>query len=266
MIRQKTRTLLKDNWIFYLTGAALVLGLKYFYSQADADELKWILTPTSRWVSILSGLSFEYMPHTGFVNHDIRFIIASSCSGVQFMLIAIATLIFSFVHRISSGRGRGRLLKGACWSAFSIISSYLFTIFVNGLRIVLSIYLPDTLVKLGFAYEKWLSPRTLHTLIGTVTYFSFLLVLYRLADLLTDRDLQTHSTPKRPYLSLLARCIPPLFWYFSIVLGIPFLNRAWQRDYKKFADYAVLVTGVCLLIFLMCCLVLVTRTRRKELS
>lgn len=88
---QRIRTLLKENWIFYLTGAAFVLGLKLFYSQADADELKWILAPTSRWVSILSGIPFEYMAHTGFVNHDIRFIIASSCSGIQFMLIAAAT-------------------------------------------------------------------------------------------------------------------------------------------------------------------------------
>ncbi|MDE6202285.1 MAG: exosortase K, partial [Lachnospiraceae bacterium] len=170
MVLQRTKSFMKENWIFYLTGAALVLGLKYFYSQADADQLKWILTPTSRWVSILSGISFEYMPHTGFVNHDIRFIIASSCSGVQFMLIAIATLIFSFVHRAGRADGTGHMVKGIRWTALSIVSAYLFTILVNGFRIVLSIYLPDTLEKLGLSYEGWLTPNNLHTLIGTVTY------------------------------------------------------------------------------------------------
>ncbi len=264
MTFKKIRTLLKENWIFYLTGAALVFGLKLFYSQADADELKWILAPTSRWVSILSGLSFEYMPHTGFVNHDIRFIIASSCSGVQFMLTAIATLIFSFLHRAGSGDGSKHMAKGFLWTGFCIVSSYLFTILVNGLRIVLSIYLPGTLEKLGFPYEEWLTPGNLHTLIGTVTYFSSLLVLYHLGDFLTGRNINTASASRAPYAALLTRCLPPLFWYFSIVLGIPFLNRAWQKDFTKFADYVSLVSGVCLFLFTASCFIFMVH--RKELS
>lgn len=260
---QRIRTLLKENWIFYLAGAVFVLGVKLFYSQADADELKWILAPTSRWVSILSGISFEYMAHTGFVNHDIRFIIASSCSGIQFMLIAAATLIFSFVHRAGGADGTGHMAVGIRWTAFSVVSAYLFTILVNGLRIMLSIYIPGPLEMPGLDLG-WLTPSSLHTLIGTVTYFSSLLVLYRLGDLLTERKTRTDFPTLKPHLFLVARCAPPLFWYFFIVLGIPFLNRAWQKDFKKFADYAVLVSVICLLLFFAYCLIF--KIRHKKLS
>ena len=53
------KSLLKRNWIFYLAGFLLILGLKYFYSNACADELKWILTPTAWWVRTLGGISLN---------------------------------------------------------------------------------------------------------------------------------------------------------------------------------------------------------------
>ncbi|MDE6203411.1 MAG: hypothetical protein K2G19_08040, partial [Lachnospiraceae bacterium] len=58
--------------------------------------------------------------------------------------------------------------------------------------------------------------------------------------------------------------IAAVVYFFSIVLGIPFLNRAWQKDFQRFADYAVLVSGACLFLFFLS--FLISRARRGELS
>ncbi len=231
MARSKTN-------IFYLIGFAVVLGLKFFYSRAGNDELAWILAPTAWWVRVLSGIPFENEPGIGYVNHSFRFIIAPSCSGIQFMLITIATLIFSFVHRMKT------LKKGFGWIAFSIGFSCLFTIFVNGIRITIAIYLPILLENSGI-YRGWLTPDKLHTIIGIVVYFTSLCVVYfAIEALFRKKDCAGAKSNIGLY-------VPPLFWYFFIALGIPFLNRAFQSGHEGFGEYALLITGICLpIIFL----------------
>lgn len=262
MIDQKIKLLFKQNRIFYITGAFIIFGLKYFYSRADCGDLVWILAPTARWVRILTGNTFEYAPDIGYINHDLRFIIASSCSGVQFMIISIATLIYSFVHRMSihetDSRSPSCFKKGIFWIMASLALSYLFTILVNGFRIVLSIYLPIFLEKTGFSYQGWLTSDRLHTIIGTVTYFASLLVLYPIADDISlyfaggskavPENACTAASKTIPA-SLLQKCMSPVFWYFFIVLGIPFLNRAYKNNRSQFKEYALLVTLICLAVF-----------------
>ena len=135
----KQKSMLTQNWPFYLTGTAVIIIIKGFYTHGAASRLTWILAPTARWVRTLSGIPFEYDPIAGYVNYPLRFIIAPSCSGVQFMMIAIAMLIFSYVHRMDTRK------KKIIWTLFSFGVSYLSTVFVNGFRILLSIYLPASL-------------------------------------------------------------------------------------------------------------------------
>lgn len=169
--------------LLYFIAASLILGIKYWYARAGSSDLEWILLPTARWAELLSGIPFEKAPQIGYINHSLRFIIAPSCSGVQFMLIAFATLCFPFLHRI------GTVKKGFCLIASALAAAFLYTVAVNGFRIVLSICLPpllmDGLRKLPcgncFSAEK------LHTLIGTAVYFTALLLLYRGADALFRR-------------------------------------------------------------------------------
>ena len=52
---------------YYLLSLLALLCLKLFYSRAGADNLTWILTPTTGWVSILSGIPFTYAPGEGYV-------------------------------------------------------------------------------------------------------------------------------------------------------------------------------------------------------
>lgn len=222
---------------YYLISFLSLLGLKLFYSRAGADALTWILAPTAGWVSVLSGIPFTYVAGQGYVNHSLHLLIAPSCCGVQFLCITAAMLIFSFLHRT----GALRMRRSAGWILGCYAFSYFFTILINGLRILLAIYIPMTLSETGVS-ARWLTPERLHTLIGTVVYFSSLLILHRTAALVC---LGTFNT------SFVRSCLSPVFWYFFIVLGIPFLNRAYADNRVRFWEYAALVLTACLVLLIL---------------
>lgn len=324
---QKILGFIKKNSVFYLVGFLILLGMKYYYSRADAESLRWILGPTAGWVELLSGIPFRYEPGLGYANHSLRYLIAPSCSGVQFLIITAAMLIFTFVHeaadvclfrflsprkasrtldyscgRLSSrldvqcrnfpdfrhirlcrsrkpgnashGDARKALARtgaGLCWIVASLLLSYGFTVFVNGLRIIAAIYLPSFFERLhvfhGFGrFGKLLTADRLHTVIGVVVYFTALLTVHQLVSLFFRKDYRRDNRQKLS--PLLRRCLSPLFWYFLIVLGIPFLhnlcqNRTYQnKAYQKggsllrifnsqFRDFALLVMFCCGFILLL---------------
>lgn len=255
---------------FYLLAALILFGIKYFYSGAGSDELKWILAPTTRWVELLSGIPFLYEQGTGYVNHDLRLLIAPSCSGVQFMLITFATLIFSFLHRIGntvSSKPLHRshpIWKKLLWFALSLVLSYILTILINGLRIIVAIYLPIYFEGNHFL-RKLLSPDRLHTTIGIIVYFVSLLTIYQLAEYAFQKRNGKCRDDTSLLQSFLRKCLSPVFWYFFIVLGIPFLNNAYRKSGAQFTNFALLVTGCCGIVLLLYALTaLIWRSSRHK--
>lgn len=265
MILRKEQSFLRQNLIFYLAGGLVVLALKYYYSQADCDSLLWILAPTTRWVEFLSGISFTYVLGTGYVNHSLRLLIAPSCSGVRFMLIVAAMLIFSFVHTVASrkkfppSREILRIGRGLGWILFSMAVSWVLTVFVNGLRIIIAIFLPIYLERAGLMGGV-LTAERLHTMIGVVVYFAALLAIYRIAAyVIRERSGEAN------FLEEFARkCAPPVFWYFFMTAGLPLLNRAYQNDAAGYMEYTLLITGCLTLILLPYCLILLHRMQKKH--
>lgn len=277
---QKITGFLRKNLIFYIFGFFILFGMKYYYSQADVRSLRWILGPTARWVEALSGIPFVYVPEMGYANHSLRFLIAPSCSGVQFLIITASMLIFTFVHRLDDccffhhtnskkdspekslstirrpnhGSTLARTGKGLCWILASLLLSYLFTVFVNGLRIIVAIYLPSFLERFH-VFGGFLTADRLHTMIGAVVYFAALLTIHQLVGLLFGQAGllfgQSHGTEKRQAPALLRKCLSPVFWYFFIVLGIPFLGRAYQKNGSAFTDFCLLVTFCCGIVLLL---------------
>lgn len=207
------------NGVFSFIGLALVLGIKYIYRSADCSRLRWLLAPTAFWAGMLSGISFTWQPDIGYWNHSVRFIIASSCSGLQFMLVTAATLIFSFIHEQPAKK------KKLLWIGKSFCLAYLYTIFINGIRIVLSIWLLPLLSFLPWKLGR-ITPEKFHTGIGIFVYFTALFAGY-----------QAVNTRKK--------WISPVFWYFFLVLGVPFLNRSYQRHGNKFTEYAAQILSIC---------------------
>ena len=117
-----TSQALKKQGPLYFAGLALLAVAKYYYSKAGSHDLLWLLSPTARLVTALSGIVFTYIPRTGYVSHAYQFIIAGSCSGFQFMTIASAMLFFSFLPRMETRT------KGAVWLGAAVMLSYIYQI------------------------------------------------------------------------------------------------------------------------------------------
>lgn len=263
-------------------AVVIIFAMSYFCRTSDSDALKWILAPTAWWAGILGGIYFEYLPHQGYVNYFHRFLIAPSCAGSRFMLLTFLMLAFSFrlsdylcgdrqVYSERDYKENINMRKEYLWFGFSIVFSYISTVFINGIRIVASVYLPDILERVHLM-NGWLTPDRLHTLIGTVTYFSFLCLVYLAAVWLRGHIFvqteKSSSVSSSPFASGIperskqcAGLLVPVFWYLLIVLALPFIKRMYHNEWEGFGQYAVLIVSVCGSVYVL--LMVVGRIRRR---
>ena len=208
----------------YLTGFLLLSCIKVYYGKAGSDSLLWLLAPAAWWTKAFS----------------CQFIIAASCSGAQFMILSAAMLIFSFTHWMNTRR------QGFLWLGVSLGGSYLYTIFINGIRILLSIRVPLYLQKTGFlrALDGRLDSGQVHTIIGTAVFFSSLFPLYAAAEQAARKI--SVSPPAKS-----AQSLYPALWYFAVVLGLPFLSLACRNRLQAFIPYALVICMVCVPVLLL---------------
>jgi exosortase K len=159
------------NATFGLAALLLAFTVKRHYSTALACELDWILRPTAALVSLLTRTAFDAQPGSGYVSGELATVITPACAGVNYLIIAFATLVFGFLTRV-----RGTIKKGV-WITTSALAAYLATILVNALRITFGIALhelaPDGL---------WISPEQLHRIAGVVVYLGSLWLLFCAAE------------------------------------------------------------------------------------
>ena len=144
-------------------------GLKRHYSDARADDLWWMLTPTTHFVGVVTGATFTFQPGEGYFARDRLFLIEKSCAGINFMIAAFGMLVFTLFHRVSSATSAVRVL------GVSLMASYLAALAVNSARIALAMWLaahPAVLPAFNSA--------DVHRLEGIVVYFGSLVLLYEL--------------------------------------------------------------------------------------
>ena len=176
---------LSGNGWFYTLTILSALGLKYHYSIASSDELLWILRPTARLVEWLTGIPFIFEPGTGYINTESLVIIAKSCAGVNFFIIAFCMVSFTMVPLFKSTKKKAMIFGG------SVVVIYLLTIVVNALRIMGAIYLFKT--RFGFfGFDK----ESMHRIEGIFFYFFFLCVLYFLIKKIFNKYRCNHETCK----------------------------------------------------------------------
>jgi len=213
---------------WFAQGAAVlvcVFALKQYYSTASADQLQWILMPTTACVELLSGQSFEFESHAGYMSADHRLLIAASCAGVNFLLTAFLMLSGKSLLFESRNNGSWAFIPG------SLLAAYFVTVIANTTRILLALRL-QRIGPIG-----WLDPNQLHLLEGILVYFLFLSLLF----LASDRKSSEKTS------GLARRCLLPLLVYYVTMLGIPVLNGAYRRG-RDFWEYSIVVLLVPMIV------------------
>jgi exosortase K len=214
-----------------ILSLTIAWGLKYHYSRSHADDLDWMLAPTSYLVHMLSGTSFEKVERTGYVDHDSGIIIAPSCSGINFMIIVFCLSIYIGLKKAVN------IYSSFKWILLSFTISYSCTVIINTFRILLSIYSFKTGVL-----QVWFSWETIHLLEGVLVYFVFLLIYYSLLVRFTGADPDKYPTG---FLKQIKEGLVPMIFYFSITLFIPIINHGGFPPNKGFIYYAAIVMTVC---------------------
>lgn len=195
--------------------------IKVHYRQASAEELCWLLGPTSLLTGWLTGHEFLFEGGAGYVNRELGLVIAPVCAGANYFVVALATLVAGFVPRLHSFRAK------LCWTAASSLVAYVATLLTNSLRITGSVLSRPLMLELSAAQRaEW------HRIEGVVVFLSSLFVLCGIAHALLPRTRQDHFAP----LWL------PLACYLAVTLLVPLLLGAGARP--EFLPHALVVLTV----------------------
>ena len=235
-----------QNIVLYLFVLAIAAGLKLHYSRADSEALDWILRPTAALTEQISGIRFEKEALTGYISRGQRTIIAPSCAGVNFMIIAFCMTAFSGIPRLSGCRRKLGWLTGA------LAVSFFVTVLVNALRIIVSISLYNADI-----YGGALTPRDVHRAGGVLIYFTALSVLHPVSGRILAFIQSSGNKNKTPcsrtgsYFKVGAQSLAPLFWYCAVTLGIPLLNRKFPVNGALFQNHILTVAATCSIVFII---------------
>jgi exosortase K len=174
------------------------LALKQYYSTATANELRWILAPTTFIVELLSGRSFQFESYTGYMSSDHTFVIAVPCAGVNFLIMAFVMLA---LRRLWDAR-----FESVSWRFLpvSIAVVYVTTVIANAIRICVALEIQ----RRSFAVSG-LDANQLHRVEGIVVYFGCLMLLF----VVMERRLLMF----------------PVVIYYVMTLGVPLVNGAFHR-------------------------------------
>lgn len=241
----------KSGW---RCGAQLVVVLacavllKYFYSTASVNQLRWILAPTTFLVETISGKRFDFESHAGYMSQDHTFLIAASCAGVNFLLTSFLMLALGKLWRERRRSVAWRFLPIAA------ILAYLTTLVANTVRI-------STAIRLhGIASpDSWLNPAEIHRVEGIVIYFGFLLLLF----LLDERFNTQTAVGKR--IGLPGWVCFPLVIYYLTTLALPLLNGAYRQG-REFWQHSFFVVVTPLLLIAPFWLLFLVRAKQNNSS
>ena len=204
-------------------------ALKHYYSTSTANELRWILAPTTFIVELLSGRSFQFESYTGYMSSDHTFVIAVPCAGVNFLITAFVMLA---LRRLWEGR-----FQGVRWRFLpvSIAVAYVTTVIANAVRICVALEIQRRSIEVS-----GLDANQLHRVEGIVVYFGFLMLLF----VVMERRLLMF----------------PVIIYYVMTLGVPLVNGAFHR--AGFWEHFGLVMVMPLAVMLP---VLIVRFVRQDL-
>jgi exosortase K len=201
-------------------------ALKLFYSTAGANELRWILAPTTACVELVSGVSFTFESHAGYISEDRSFLIAPSCAGINFLITAFLMLS---LRKLSKDPA-----KNITWVFIPItaMTAYLVTLVANTTRIAIAMR-PEP------AEAGWLNPHQLHRFEGILVYFGCLQLLFMVSETMSSERTS----------GLFRQSFFPLLVYYATMLAIPLANGAYSQG-TDFWEHSLFVLLIPLLLIL----------------
>lgn len=245
-------------------------ALKLFYSTASANQLRWILAPTTKLVELVTGTDFTFESNAGYMSSDHTFLIASSCAGVNFLMTSFLMLSLRRLWR-----DRWQQLS---WQFIPITAllAYLATLIANTFRITVALQLRSTTAS----FKTWLAPDQLHRFEGIFIYFGFLLLLFVVSEKLatgsdrvsaTSLDILKGNEESRVRLArLLRQSLFPLLIYYATTLALPLATAAYRADAaaNDFWEHLafVLATPLLLIIPLAACQLLRSKRLGREVG
>lgn len=154
--------------------AVLLVVVGYLlYSAATVNQMTWLLEPTVRLVSWMTGDVFHFVSGQGYVRRDGLILIHKGCSGGQFLLTAYG-LAWLMLHPLPRSR-TFQLLS----FLLGLVGPLLLTILANTSRICSAMWA----LRLQLHHHLSLSKQGLHFGVGLGTY----LVMFVLFFLLLQR-------------------------------------------------------------------------------
>jgi exosortase K len=162
----------------------VIWGLKRHYADARADDLTWILGPTTQFVSVMTRTPFAWQPGEGYVSPDRLFLIEKSCAGINFLVAAFGMLTLGLVHRAGSAGAAVGIVGG------SLLASYSAALIVNAVRIAIAMWLAGDWA----AQSRFISAADIHRIEGIAVYFAGLVLLYELSQRLVRRVVPSERT------------------------------------------------------------------------
>jgi exosortase K len=170
-------------------AASVFLLLKFLFTLAGNDEVRFLLLPTSTLVELGTGITAIYSSEAGYFFSEMNVLIDKGCSGFNYWLIASAMLLFLF-WRYTSRRQQQFLMI-----PLSFCVSYFITIFVNSARILSAIMIERLTHPHTAVLANIISPPVLHESIGILTNLSFLILTYIVAEqLLNTTERHAHTS------------------------------------------------------------------------
>ena len=206
--------------VLSLAGA---LALKQHYSTASADQLSWILGPTAALVELVTRADFVHERGAGYLSTEHHFLIAPSCAGVNFLIVAFAALVLGLLRSWRSPGENALLVAGAAAAAYAA------ALVASTARIALALALHDGRLSWG-----WLDAERLHVIAGVVVYLVILLALFAGA---------------RRLAGVRAGAWLPVSVYLVVALLMPLLRGGYAR--AAFWQHAAIVVGVLAAVLLV---------------
>ena len=218
---------------------AAALAMKIFYSRATSEELTWLVGPMAFILELFTDFSFVREAGFGWVDFDHNIVIAPSCAGVNFLIIAFCMSSFLMLAR---DRSPGGMITAI---GISGLASYAVTVLACAARILLSVHV----FRLDI-YSGWLTQEAVHRAVGVSIYYFSLCFYFHLLSRFSPHNNQVIERTDGVYVSMRSGLVflTPLFWYLTFSLGVPFLNGAYGSNPGLFLWHALCVGGVTLLL------------------